>query len=178
VSRGKNDAAGASTPPAATKKRGRPKSKVLPEMITGQYRSNEALNLRKMGASFAAIATHLKITPAGARQACHRELRRLAAANLETAAELRELECLRLDSLQSAQWAKAMAGDPVACDRVLKIVALREKMLGLGAPVRLEMSGIDGGAIEVDYVSALDARLDRLADATTLPDKVLMHAAE
>ena len=54
--------------------------------------------------------------------------------------ELRQQEVERLDLLTKAVWQHAMAGDPTAIDKALKIIDRRAKLLGLDAPQQVEMS--------------------------------------
>lgn len=55
----------------------------------------------------------------------------LAARQVDAVDELRHLEVSRLDQLQSASWEDALAGDVRAVDRILRIITLRAKLLGL-----------------------------------------------
>lgn len=73
----------------------------------------------------------------------------LTAREAENVDSLRESELLRLDQLQLASWDMAMQGDPKAVDRVLRIITLRAKLLGLfestagptGAPTQRLVTG-------------------------------------
>lgn len=64
----------------------------------------------------------------------------LAAREVEAVEELRRLEVARLDALQAASWDDALSGDIRAVDRILRIITLRAKLLGLfeteSAPVK------------------------------------------
>jgi hypothetical protein len=55
----------------------------------------------------------------------------LAAREVDGVDMLRSLEVARLDELQLASWDHAMTGDPQAVDRVVRIINLRAKLLGL-----------------------------------------------
>ena len=55
----------------------------------------------------------------------------LAARQVDAVDDLRRLEVSRLDQLQSASWEDALAGDVRAVDRILRIITLRAKLLGL-----------------------------------------------
>ena len=73
----------------------------------------------------------------------------LTAREAESVDSLRESELLRLDQLQLASWDMAMEGDPKAVDRILRIITLRAKLLGLfestagrtGAPMQRLVTG-------------------------------------
>ena len=55
----------------------------------------------------------------------------LQARTADAVDQLRDMEVQRLDSLQAAVWADALAGDIKAVDAVLRIVQARVKLLGL-----------------------------------------------
>ena len=55
----------------------------------------------------------------------------LAAREVEAVDELRALEQVRLDQLQSSMWPLAMAGDLAAITVVLRIIDMRCRLLGL-----------------------------------------------
>lgn len=59
----------------------------------------------------------------------------------ETIEEIRQLEGIRLDSLQVVAFRQAMNGDFYAMDRVIKIMERRAKLFGVDAPTQLAGSG-------------------------------------
>ena len=63
--------------------------------------------------------------------------------------ELVYLELERLDHLTSAVWLDAMSGSDKAVSSVLRIMERRSKLMGLDAPVRHELAGPGGGAINI-----------------------------
>jgi hypothetical protein len=92
-------------------------------------RAQQALNLRKAGATYEQIAERVGYANRGT---AHRAVRRaLRDAQQDTQADLRSLDAERLDQLLMALWGKALAGSGEAADRVLRIIALRE---GIEAP--------------------------------------------
>lgn len=124
-------------------------------------KERQALELRRAGATYQDIATAIGYaTPQGAYLAYQRALKRtLSDAGAE---ELREMELDRLDRLQRAVWAKALAGEYPAVDRVLKIMAQRAQYLGLYAPAKMQVEAVvyDAGTIESEV-----ARLRLLLEA-------------
>lgn len=107
-----------------------------PNRIAARERARKALELRKAGAQYVDIATALGYADhSGARRAVERALARLTA---EPAAELRQIEVLRLDRMLQALWEQAVKGNQGAIDRVLKIAERRAKLLGLDAPEKLQ----------------------------------------
>lgn len=99
-------------------------------------RALQALELRKAGASYEAIARACGYSSrSGAYQAIQRELRRTMQ---EPADDVRQLELLRLDDLYRAMVPKALKGDKDSTwyvDRCLNIMDRRAKLLGLDTPV-------------------------------------------
>ncbi|MFI1360284.1 hypothetical protein ACH4TV_42885 [Streptomyces sp. NPDC020898] len=74
--------------------------------------------------------------------------------------ELRALEADRLDRLFFVAYKKAVREqDFAAIDRTLRITERRARLLGLDIPVKAELSGPDGGPVQVENVTVdeLDA---------------------
>jgi hypothetical protein len=103
-------------------------------------RRRRALELRRAGATYEQIAAALGyFDSSGARKAVKKGLRQTLA---EPAAELRQLELLRLDRLHETLWPRAVAGQVRAIDRVLRIMARRAALLGLDAPLRVDLHAL------------------------------------
>ncbi|MFD8597518.1 hypothetical protein ACFV1L_21200 [Kitasatospora sp. NPDC059646] len=89
---------------------------------------------------------------------------RIASSQADVEA-LRALEDARLDRLFLVAYRRAVRdGELPAIDRALRIMERRARLRGLDRPLRTEISGPDGGPIEVT-----DATVDELA-ALTDPD--------
>lgn len=99
----------------------------------------ECLRLRLDGLSHRAIAAQLGIAPSTAYKRVAHALSEVNARSAEQAEDLRTIELLRLDELQSAVWEKAVDGDDKALGRVLAIMERRTKLLGLDAPAKGEV---------------------------------------
>jgi hypothetical protein len=99
-----------------------------PHGVRRIQRRADALTLRADGHTFDSIGDELGITRQAAQQLVTRAISDLPK---ESIAEVRALESLRLDALQAAIWADALAGDVRAVDRVLRIMERRARMLGL-----------------------------------------------
>jgi hypothetical protein len=94
-------------------------------------RAAQALNLRKLGMTYDAIAQQCGYAHRGsAYAAVQRELQRTLQ---EPADELRILEAQRLDDLYRAMIPKALKGDGWSVDRCLRIMERRAALLGLDA---------------------------------------------
>jgi hypothetical protein len=88
--------------------------------------------------------------------------------SMETAGEVLAIEVAKLDALHAALWPYAIGGQSLkdgststpsdaTVDRVLRIAERRSRLLGLDAPVKRELSGPDGGAIEIDSTAEAQA---------------------
>jgi hypothetical protein len=99
----------------------------------------QALELRKAGATYQAIAEQLGYAHArGAHKAVASALK---ATLREVADDVRELEIQRLDAALLAIWRRVQAGDYAAIDRLLGIINSRAKLTGIFAPKKLDYTG-------------------------------------
>lgn len=114
------------------------KSKIARDRLAARYRSWEALQLRKAGATYEEIGRALGMTRTGAYRAVKRALDELNEKIAEDAAEVLRLELERLDAMLLAVWPKAKQGHLGAIDRVLKIMERRSRLLGLDAPHKVD----------------------------------------
>jgi hypothetical protein len=140
-----------------------------------------ALELRKAGATYAAIGKTLGCTEQRAHALITGELQRLNAERCEAAAEVARLELERLDALLLAVWPQAKGGDGPAIDRVLSIMARRAKLLGLDMPDKFSRTKPDGTTPEETaddffgnverYAAALRALGERRVSAGPVPDQ-------
>ena len=122
--------------------------------VRAHDRHLQALELRKAGATYQAIADQLGYAQAkGAYKAVTSALK---ATLKEPAEELRTLELTRLDAMLLSLWRRVQNGDERAIDRALRIMERRAKLLGLDAPKRQELSGL------IATLSARDLNLKRL----------------
>ena len=137
--------------------------------VRAHDRHLQALELRKAGATYQAIADQLGYAQAkGAYKAVTSALK---ATLKEPAEELRTLEAERLDAALLAIWRRVTKGDDKAIDRLLGIMKRRMELLGFGAAKRQELSAL------ITTLSARDLNLKRLtseelAELERLVDKL------
>jgi hypothetical protein len=130
------------------------------QRVKAHDRHLRALEMRKAGASYRQIAANLGYAQA---QGAHKAVRFALRATLkEPAEELRHLEELRLDTALLAIWRSVQAGDLQAVDRLLGISKRRAELLGLAGPKRHEVSGPEGGPIEIDLSALSNEELAQL----------------
>ena len=91
----------------------------------------KAFDMRREGASFDTISTRLGITRAAARKLVSRELKSLAA--VAEPEERRMLHAEVLLEIWRALYEPAVAGDPAAIDRFLRVEERLARLLGLDA---------------------------------------------
>jgi len=106
--------------------------------VKAHDRHLQALELRKAGATYQAIAHQLGYaSPRGAHKAVASALK---ATLREPADALRELELARLDCALLAIWRRVQSGDDKAIDRLVRIMERRAKLLGLDEPPRSKVT--------------------------------------
>ena len=115
--------------------------------VQAHTRHLQALELRKAGATYQAIADQLGY--ANARGAHKAVASALKATLREPADEVRDLEVARLDAMLLPLWRRVQQGDERAVDRALKIMERRARLLGLDAPSKSEQSGSDGEPLKI-----------------------------
>lgn len=103
--------------------------------LEANEKQRQALELRKGGVSYAAIATRLGYR--GASGAWHAVRAALRKTLQEPADELRQLELERLDGMLLGIAPQVSRGNFGAIDRALKIMERRARLLGLDAPVKV-----------------------------------------
>ena len=130
-------------------------------------REIRALELRLAGASYRQIGLQTGVSHAQA----FRDVQTILKEYLtEPTEEVRKVELGRLDSLLVAHWIKATAGDYKATTMVLAIMDRRARLLGLDAPVRIDITAWIREMAEREGLDPVQAQQDaeailRLAQA-------------
>jgi DNA-binding CsgD family transcriptional regulator len=107
-------------------------------------REAQMLEMRKMGYTYAQIAERYGLHLSTVYKIVQRAVERYRKQVLESAEELLQMELARLDALMVAHFARALEGDHQSAKRVLEIIALRSKLLGLD-----RMTQQDSGDLEI-----------------------------
>ena len=146
--------------PAAKQSDAKPTRRPSVSNAAAADKERQALELRKAGASFQAIADKLGYAdPSGAHRAV---VRALASTIQQPADELRPLEAERLDRLLLAVWPDACNGDDRAINRALQIMGQRAKLLGLNAPTRVDVQAdVQVNPAEIEVVARIRAWRER-----------------
>lgn len=127
-------------------------------------RRRQALELRKAGATYDAIAQQLGYKSRdGAWRAIRSALKDVCR---EPAEDVRDLEINRLDAMLLAIWQQVRNGNHGAIDRALRIMERRAKLIGLDMPMKFaptdptgqnEYSGKSDSEVVEDLQRILDA---------------------
>lgn len=119
-----------------------------PQAVYLQDRRYKALNLRKMGLSYRAIAERMvseykdldNYTFQMAYQDVKHVLHDIGEKTAHDAAELRTIELERYDQMLLKLMPKILQGDTKAIDTALRISKERRAMLGLDAPMEVKIT--------------------------------------
>ena len=107
----------------------------LKRKIDAHKRQLQALELRKAGVTFEAIATKLGYCN---RHAAYKAVTTALKDSIKEPAEgVREMELKRRDDMLLAMWPQVKSGNQGAIDRSLRIMERRAKLLGLDAPTKI-----------------------------------------
>lgn len=90
------------------------------------------------------------------KQDLHRVMRQRRTKIAEGLDQLRDLQDERLNRLLTAAWTGALGGDTAAIGAVLKIMERQAKLHGLDSAVKTEMTGPEGGPVQVMAVTEAD----------------------
>lgn len=93
-----------------------------------------------------------------AKQDLFRVLRTRRGKVEEGAEALRALQDERLNRLLAAVWAKALKGEEQAVVTALKVMERQAKLRGLDSPIQTQLTGADGGPLQVQGVSDEERR--------------------
>lgn len=124
-------------------------------VLTARDKQRRALELRTEGHTLDQIADQLGYADkSGAHRAITAALDRHESAAVD---QYRDLEAARLNELQRAVWPLAIGGDLAAVTACVRIIDRRAKLLGLDAPVLVD---VNASASTVD----LDATVYRIME--------------
>lgn len=134
-----------------------------PDKVEAARRRKQALELRLQGKTYQQISDEIGWT--SKRYAWRMVMQELRNIPKEEAAELRQIEMERLNTLTDALWTSAMTGDPKAVDAMLKLMERRARMLGLDSPHKISHGAEEGISMIGSIMSLI-----READATGDPE--------
>jgi hypothetical protein len=124
--------------------------------IKAARRGIEAMKLRERGLTYAEIGEQMGVSEQRAWKLVSKEFDRLNEKRSEKATDVLRLELSRLDTMFSAVWDNAKAGDLKAIAAALKIVERRAALLGLNL-VRHEVK------VSNEHIVNVNAIIDQYA---------------
>jgi hypothetical protein len=128
-------------------------SKHSPARVRAAERQRNAMELRKAGATYAAIAGELGYSDA--RSAERAVIAGLRAAGREASEDLLPMELDRLDRLQAGLWADAINGEVPAVLACLRIMERRSRLVGLDAPLKMNQRIDSHEQVNIDVTGAV-----------------------
>ena len=138
-----------------------------PKRIASRVKRQQALSLRRAGVPFETIAERVGYKDRrSAQRAVEKELEDHSAEDVHI---VRKMEVERLDALLLSMWRKAINGDGMAVERVLRIMERRSRLQGLDAPIRQQ--------IEVISESVLDEEIAKLTEKIAAREAEQQRAA-
>lgn len=104
---------------------------------TALKKALRALELRTHGFSYEDIAQNVGFAN---RQNAHRAVKK-AMEHLpqEATRDMRDVELLKLDRLESSLWSQAESGDTASVTAILKVMERRAKLTGLDKPIKVDI---------------------------------------
>lgn len=147
-----------------SKKGKRPPHPGEPERITA--RRVKALELRKTGMHYRAIAAACGVSVETAYADVQAELRALRDATVKTAEEVKELELRRCDQLlRDLHSKKGNKGQARVATAIVRVMERRAKLLGLDAPTKVAPVTPDGNQAYTPLSSVATELLEKALEA-------------
>jgi predicted DNA-binding protein YlxM (UPF0122 family) len=110
------------------------------------------------------IAQKLGVSEQAVSKMLKRVLEETKAEISDEAEKLRAVQLERIEMMIRGLWTKAITGDEKAIETVNKLLTRQARLLGMDAPSRTELSGPDGGPVEVAQIREnLTSKLARLS---------------
>jgi hypothetical protein len=132
--------------------------KQIPPETVERY--TQVWKLRSLGMTFEEIARAVGYADSsGAKRAYDAAAQRFPVESIE---QQRLIQSERLDLLLKRVMKQIEEGEISLVNEALRIEKRRADLWGLDAPRKTEVTGADGGAIEIDFVSELLARVDQI----------------
>jgi hypothetical protein len=129
------------------------------DLLLPAEKRRKVLDMKRKGSHYEEIADQVGYTPAYCRKIVAEALKELAIQCTETAAEIRQLEEERLDTMYKALEEKIAAGILGAIEAGLKIMGRRAALRGLDQPATLRLT----------FDKHTDAELLQLAQERGMP---------
>lgn len=139
-------------------------STATPSKLSAAERRYQAVQLRQKGLSYRRIAERLGCSKSVVAKDIKREIQELKSLTRAEVEELRQLELERLDTAQQFVSNELNNGNDVlaAVDRWLKISERRSKLLGLDAPIQVQVQQQVESTLD-EFIQFLEANISTQA---------------
>jgi hypothetical protein len=117
-----------------------PHDDAKPQRLTKEQRRVEALNYRAAGYDYREIGVALGVSVKTAHQDVQEALAYLRKYERILAEDIRALDLTRLDKMMTYLWPAIERGETYSIAQALNIMSRRAKMLGLDAPVEVDLN--------------------------------------
>jgi hypothetical protein len=121
--------------------------------------------LRIGGATYSEIGDALGVHKSRAHKIVMTAMDELGTITREGAAQVKQMELERLNSMQMSLWPQRK--NPRVVDTLLRIQERRARLLGLDAPTRTALTDADGGPVVFALKSILDVDEGPVIQANT-----------
>jgi hypothetical protein len=128
--------------------------KAHPRAVRTRKQQHQAIELRKVGATYSEIGEALGVTKQRAYTVVMAAMDELGTITREGAAQVKQMELERLNSMHLGLWPQRK--NPRVVDTLLRIQERRARLLGLDAPTRTALTDADGGPVQFVLKSILD----------------------
>lgn len=134
------------------------------KLIKAKRRAAAALKLREAGGTLQGICDALGyVSKSSVASALEREIRRIPRRD---AISYRNHKLGQLEVLRLAAWSLAIDGDATSIRAATAVIAEQCKLMGAYAPTKTEVTGADGGPIDI-VATAHDELIARFAVLAT-----------
>lgn len=131
--------------------------------VRAREREKLALKLRLAGYDFTAIAEQLGTSRQGAWKAVNRVLERKRKEADKLAGKYLDIQIERFEEMLKGVWPKAVAGDPAAIDRAIKLIEKVMFYRGMEPPIKVAQTDSKGQDVKYTVpASELLAMLEAL----------------
>lgn len=127
----------------------RRKAEARARRIIGQETQAKAVEFRKRGMTFRAIAQQLGISFQGVHKAVKKAMDQLKAQVYVDISTIRTMELEKLDTVEMGMWPGASKGNHNAANAILKAMERRAKMLGIDTPEKLANTDSHGNDLPI-----------------------------
>lgn len=134
-------------------------TRIMAARAAAMERRAKVWQLRKAGVTYRQIGEKLGVSYEQVRRDCDYVLAEYAREAKDQAESWRTTQVQRCEDLILGLWSKASKGDPNSVRAMMAVFERQANLLGMDAPKKQEITGADGGAIQVEQT--IDVNVSR-----------------